>query len=67
MILLTIELTSVLSILTQIAIILALGFALKLFCEKTNMPFIVALILSGTLLASVSLLKIEELGIIRTH
>jgi len=64
MIILTIELTSVLNILTQIAIILALGFALKLFCEKTNMPFIVALILSGTLLASVSLLKIEELGVI---
>lgn len=64
MVVLAVELVDVLSILTQISIILALGFVLKLFCEKTRMPFIVALILSGTLLASLSILKTEELGVI---
>ncbi len=59
-----VESFSILSILTQIAIILFVGLALKLLCDKTGLPFIVLLILSGTALASISLLKIEFLGII---
>lgn len=62
MIALTVQGLPILSILNQIAIILAVGIVMKVLCDKTKAPFIVALILSGTLLASVPLLEITSLG-----
>lgn len=49
-------------VLNQIAVILAIGIILKLLSEKIKSPFIVSLILAGTLLASTPFFKIESLG-----
>jgi cell volume regulation protein A len=64
MIFLSIGLADILGILTQIAIILGIGFILKLFSDRTNAPFVVLLILSGTALATISVLHIQKLGVI---
>ena len=52
----------VMELLTQIAIVLLIGVALKAGSRKSGFPFIVALILAGSAFASIDLLKIEIWG-----
>jgi len=49
-------------VLNHIATILVIGIALKVLSDKTKFPFVVLLILSGTLLASTAYFNIEALG-----
>ncbi len=49
-------------ILNHITTILVIGIALKVLSDKTKFPFVVLLILSGTLLASTAYFNIEALG-----
>jgi len=51
-----------LSLLTQLAIILAVGIISKAISNKTKLPFIVLLIFFGTLLASMGALNLRLLG-----
>jgi len=59
-----------LSLLTQLAIVLAIGVLMKAVSKKTGFPFIVGLILAGTIAASFGMLNMETWGgfgeIIRT-
>jgi len=49
-------------VLNHIATILVIGIALKVLSDKTKLPFVVLLVLSGTLLASTVYFNIEALG-----
>jgi len=51
-------------ILLQISVILAVGITLKVISGKTKAPFIVMLILAGTLLASTPYFNIESMGVL---
>ena len=51
-----------LALLTQFGIILAIGIIAKAISNKTKMPFVVLLIIFGTIFASVGLLSLELLG-----
>ncbi|GEM_PF-2328397 len=53
---------STLAVLNQVAVIIAIGIFLKLICERFRFPTIVALIVSGTLFASLGILNLESLG-----
>ncbi len=53
---------STLAVLNQLVIIIAVGLFLKIACEKFKFPTIVALIISGTLFASIGVLRIDYLG-----
>ena len=50
------------AVLAQIAVILAVGLLLKVLSDRLKTPFIVALILAGTLLASAPFFNIESMG-----
>jgi len=50
------------AVLAQIAVILTVGLLLKVLSDRLKTPFIVALILAGTLLASAPFFNIESMG-----
>lgn len=58
------ELGNVIVVINQIAIILFVGVICKILNKKTGIPYIILLILSGTALASISLVDSQQLGII---
>ena len=51
-----------LALLTQFGIILAVGIIAKAISNKTKMPFVVLLIIFGTIFASVGILSLELFG-----
>jgi len=51
-------------LLNQIAVILAVGIVLKVLSDKTKAPFIVSLIIAGTLLASTPFFNLESMGVL---
>jgi len=51
-----------LTIMTQLAIILAIGISAKAISNKTRFPFVVLLVVFGTLLASAGVLGLGRLG-----
>lgn len=56
------EPANALVIITQLAIILAIGIISKSISDKTKIPFVILLVLSGTLFASLGILNLGRLG-----
>jgi cell volume regulation protein A len=55
---------NVLSVLTQLSIMLAFGLIARVAANKSGIPFPLILIIGGTMLASLSLLNLPSLGVL---